>query len=465
MAQSRDSTYAGHLHAAEGSLVRGDLSGAVAALSRAADSAFARSLHFDGLSSPIAEDAEGYLADWRASTVARRLGAPRGRRGAATGGAGRTDSGHLTEAPTRALMVTRKNANFLPEIRDYLDESSGIEQRFLDLVDFPRLNKYASSLALTAEQILGERPELHEVLERRVRAHVEWADVIFVEWCLHQAVFLTLLDPGPRRVIVRLHSQEIFTPWPHLVDFSRVDDVVFVSNHLRDLAVEVIPALCGDDSPRQHVIPNAMRLERFVQPKDDAARFNIGLVGWGHVAKDPGWALDVLDALRAEDERYTLHLYGGDFRTDFGDAAAEYGTRLMPRVEDLERRGAVVRHGYTDDVPGALRDIGVVLSSSVRESFHASVVEGAASGAVPVVRDWPFFADKPNSARTLFPEDWVVATPEEAADRIVATTSETSTWRDLGAEASQIAMGHFDWEVVKHQFDELFRWRPPRRAD
>ena len=40
-----------------------------------------------------------------------------------------------------------------------------------------------------------------------------------------------------------MHSYEAFTLWPHLMDFSRVDDLVFVSDHLRDLAVAAIPGL------------------------------------------------------------------------------------------------------------------------------------------------------------------------------------------------------------------------------
>ncbi|GAB2739140.1 hypothetical protein GCM10027273_17230 [Nocardioides pakistanensis] len=416
---------------------------------------FDRALHFDGLNSPLAEDPEGYLADWHASAVVRRLGAPRlpSRHDRSSGVGGQTIEG---ERRTRVLVTTRKNANFLGEIREYLDQDPAIEQRFLDLAAFPRLNRFAGDLARTAAQILGDRPELRGILERRVQPHLDWADVVFVEWCLHQAVFVTMLDPRDTRVVVRLHSQELFTVWPHLVDFSRVDDVVFVSEHLRELAIVVIPALTGPNAPALHVIPNALKLQRFVRPKPAEARFNLGLIGWGHVAKDALWALDVIRALRARDERYTLHLYGADFRRDFGAAAQEYGDRLMPVLEDLERQGAVQRHGHSDDVPGVLENIGVVLSSSVRESFHAAVVEGAASGAVPVVRDWPFFAGRPHGARTLFPVDWVVDTPEQATERVLATTADEDTWRRLGAEASGHALAEFDWEVVKHRFDSLF---------
>ena len=104
-------------------------------------------------------------------------------------------------------------------------------------------------------------------------------------------------------------------------------------------------------------------------------------------------------------------------------------------------------------MPDALSDVGVVVSSSVRESFHCGLVEGAASGALPVVRDWPFFADRNNGARALFPPEWVVDTPQEAADHILAATASEDLWRKTGAEASAHALATWDWAVVKHQFD------------
>lgn len=450
--------YGQRLAAADAALDQGDVEAAAAEFAEGAARCFDRGLHFDGLSSPLAEDPEGYLGAWHARALVGRLGLPRGRnRAGATANSAGAGAAADSRRRTRVLVTTRKNANFLGEIREYLDQDPDIiEQRFLDLADFPRLNRFAGDLARTAAQILGDRPELRGILERRVKPHLDWADVVFVEWCLHQAVFVTMLDPGATRVVVRLHSQELFTVWPHLVDFSRVDDVVFVSEHLRDLALAVIPALTGPDAPALHVIPNALKLQRFVRPKPAEARFHVGLIGWGHVAKDALWALDVIRALRARDERYTLHLYGADFRRDFGPAAQEYGDWLMPVLEDLERQGAVQRHGHSDDVPGVLENIGAVLSSSVRESFHAAVVEGAASGAVPVVRDWPFFAGRPHGARTLFPVDWVVDTPEQATERVLATTADEETWRRLGAEASAHALAEFDWDVVKHRFDSLF---------
>src|SRR5262249_47091939 len=175
----------------------------------------------------------------------------------------------------------------------------------------------------------------------------------------------------------------------------------------------------------------------------------------GSVAKDPRWALEVLRLLRAEDSRYRLLLVGDDIDRKASVAARLYHDELLSDIEDLERSGAVERLGQSDDIPAVLTDIGVILSSSVRESFHCALVEGAASGAVPVVRDWPFFANSAHGARTLFPEDWVVETTQEAAKRILSTTASESSWREAGRTASSHAIAAWDWSVTQRRFDEL----------
>ena len=63
------------------------------------------------------------------------------------------------------------------------------------------------------------------------------------------------------------------------------------------------------------------------------------------------------------------------------------------------------------------------------------VVEAAASGAIPVIRDWPQ-VQAVGGARAVYAEtpDWVVATPQEAAARILRF-AEPDAW---AAEAAAV---------------------------
>ncbi|MEU1122683.1 glycosyltransferase [Streptomyces sp. NPDC005899] len=418
------------------------------ALNRALFLGFHRVLHIDQLSSPLAEDAQKYVGRFHSSAAFRAITRARGRR---------TPPAPVpTDRPLRLLVTTSANANFLQHILALYENHPGVELRYLDLAAQKALKRISWAARLMLEDRLADGESAYQAdVERLMRPYLDWADTVFLDWSVGPAAMLTTIDPGDTRVVVRLHSYEAFTRWPHMTDFSRVDDLIFVAPHVKDLVTSLVPQLRADGAPRMHVLDNAMDLSDFVRPKAPEARFNLGLIGVSQVAKDPLWAIDVLRRVREKDERYRLLLVGGDMDPKTSKATSDYRAAFERELKPLVASGAVVRLGPTDDVPAMLTDIGVILSSSVREGCHVGLMEGAASGAVPVARDWPFYAGRPNSARTLYPEGWVVASPEEAARRILEVTSSEESWLAAGELASRHAVSTWDWSVVQKQFDRL----------
>lgn len=439
---------AAQLDHADAQFAKGEFGEASKALNTALMLDFHRVVHIDQLSSPLAERAEAYVEPLYASRTMRVLGAPRGRE--------RPYAPVPEDRPLRLLVTTSANANFLHHVLSHFGDHPAVELRFLDLAEHKSLKRISwSARRMLEDRLAGDASDYQEEVERLMRPHLDWADTVFLDWSVGPAAMLTTVDPGDTRIVVRLHSYEAFTRWPHMTDFSRVDDLVFVAPHVRDLVTSVVPQLRGEHAPRTHILDNAMDLSGFARPKPPEARFTLGLIGIGQVAKDPLWAVEVLERLRARDERYRLLLMGGDMNPKTSRATSEYLSRFEKVLRPLESSGAVVRLGPTDDVPSALTDIGTIISSSVREGSHVGLMEGAASAAVPVVRDWPFYAGRRNSARTLYPEGWVVGSPEEAAKRILETTASEETWLKAGRLASQHALSVWDWPVVREQFEEL----------
>jgi hypothetical protein len=414
---------------------------------RALALAFHRVLHIDQLTSPLAKDPEGFVAPFRESVVFNKITTPRGRL--------RPAAPPPTDRPLRLLIVTSANDNFLGLIRERYEAHPGVEVRYLDLADNAALRGLTWAPKAMIQHRLTDEGAYGQRVEERLRPHYDWADTVFIDWCVAPAALFTLVDPGDTRVIVRLHSYEALARWPYLVDFSRVDDLVFVADHIRDLTTTLVPTLRGDLAPRMHFLDNAMDLRGFAQDKDPDARFQLGMIGINQVAKDPRWSVEVLRRLRKHDERYRMLLVGGDMNPDTSHATRVYLEAFEKDLAELEPIGAIRRMGPTDDVPKALTEIGVILSSSVREGCHCGLMEGAASAAVPVVRDWPFFAGRPHSARTLYPQGWVFDTPEEAAARILEATATEEGWREAGARASEHALTCWDWSVVAPRFDRL----------
>lgn len=438
---------AAELAVADNLLAAGDAGRAAAALLNVQRLLFHRRLHFDRLTSPLADNPEAFLAEWHTSAAVRALSAPRGRAGVA--------APPPTHRPVRLLIATYGNHGFLTAIRQHFDQRPDVELRFFDPgeEDGGHLPLLTDTRAMVEHVLRGESTYGDRVREW-LGPLLEWADVVLVDWVAPLAVLFNLVDPGTTRVVTRLHSFEAFALWPHLMDFSRVDDVVFVSDFLRDLTLAAVPGLSAGGA-RPHVLSNAMDLRGFRRPKRPDARFTLAVVGIKAIAKDPGWAVRVLRHLRRHDDRYRLLFFGTEVDAETNPDTRRIWGEFRAEITDLEATGAVVRMGQCADMPEALREVGVIVSSSVRESFHCALVEGAASGAVPVVRDWPFFAGRPTSARTLFPADWVVDTPEEAAERIRTATATDQTWRSTGEAAAAHAVTAWDWEVVRPGFDEL----------
>ncbi|AEV88627.1 Glycosyltransferase [Actinoplanes sp. SE50] len=428
-------------------LLRKDFDAATRSVFQVLQLLFHRAVHFDGMTSPMAPQPAEFLAPLHLSLVGRTMATAHGRlTPAVPPPAGR---------PHRILFVTRGNENFLGEIRDRYAASPDHEVRTLSLLADEEKAKLVR-IPFMIKHLLGGDPAYGEKIREWIQPDLEWADTVFVEWSVAQAALVSMVDPGTTRIIVRLHLFEAFTMFPHLIDYSRIDDYVFVSDPLLDYTRDVAPRITEPGGPRLHVLTNAARLDRFARPKTPEARFTLAQIGQSRIAKDPRWTFAILRELRRHDDRYNLLLVGADLDGSPSPQAAAYHREYVRELAEFEAQGAVRRLGQTDDVAGALTGIGVILSASVRESFHLGVIEGAASGAVPVVRDWPFFAGRAHSARSIFPADWMVETVDEAVQRILAHTATEEIWQETGAAATRHALSTWDWSVVQQQYDRLF---------
>jgi glycosyltransferase involved in cell wall biosynthesis len=137
-------------------------------------------------------------------------------------------------------------------------------------------------------------------------------------------------------------------------------------------------------------------------------------------------ALDVLEELRRDDDRYLLFVKSGmPWELWWVWQHQEQRTHYFEAFRRVQRspllRGAVVFDDAGPDVPAWLRRIGFVLSTSDDESFHMAPAEGMASRAVPVIRHWP-------GAETIYDARWIKETPAEMAASIAALSSSPETW-------------------------------------
>jgi glycosyltransferase involved in cell wall biosynthesis len=431
------------LDAADRALAAGLHTAAGSRLQEAFNLAFHRTLHFEDQPSPLAIDPEIFLAPFRASKafgdVIRPSGLPRPARPPVAG------------RPRRLLVTTFMNWNFVADIVKDYEATEGVEVRTLDLRDMVDGPWRAQPVDLVQRRLRQAYGMDDVVPPPEVREVFDWADTVFVEWGHRALPWVSLLQDLQARVVARVHSYEAFTPMPMHTDWSGVDDVVFVSPHIRALVEASVPALA--EGPRLHTIPNRNLLSAFALPKYPGSEHTLALVGWNNVTKDPQWALDLLEYLREHDDRWRLRLVGDPFPiSGLTTPAMEYRDALNDRIHAFG--DAVEQPGFTDDVPEALRHVGVILSSSRREGTHEGMLQGVASGAFPVVRNWPYVA-RWGGAATIVPDGWIVDTAQEGARMLLKAAEDDTTFAERRAAMAEWTIARYDWSVVRPQLDEL----------
>lgn len=218
------------------------------------------------------------------------------------------------------------------------------------------------------------------------------ADTVFCEWCCENAVWHSNNKRAGSKLIVRLHRFEAFREFPQRVNWANVDALIVVSNWFRDLMI----ARHDVDPARIHVIPQYIDWASLQRPKLPEARFSLGLVGinpFEHKRFDR--AIDFYEALRKQDPRFKLVVRSAmpweiEWVWNREDDSRKKFEDLFARIFENPELAETVRFDPAGgDMEEWYRGIGTILSSSDSEGCHTSVLEGMASGALPVVYDWP----------------------------------------------------------------------------
>ena len=359
------------------------------------------------------EDPARGFADWRASGLYRLRCATMRRRAARKQRQGRVRGGPRR----RVLFVAYRQWQFMRDLVPAFRDDPDLEVRTLEFAQ--------------VEEAFAERPSLFAESSRdepaggdgrgscpnsRAGRLMAWADVVFVEWCDYAAVWMSHRLPRDKRLVVRLHSFEAFSPSPHLVDWANVDVLIFVGEHIQRFLLEQIDP--REFGTKLAVLPGVMRLERYCRAKLPSARRVLGLVKFASATKDPLLAARILKRLRRHDTAWRLLLVGECWtageRTG-EEAEARLAFERYAGEEGLQE--AMEWQPFTPAIEEVLPRIGFILSTSEREGCPSAVAEGMASGCVPMVRRWPLV--KPWVTTWLHDEAWLFDTADEAAARIL----------------------------------------------
>ncbi|ASF38906.1 hypothetical protein CEH05_07185 [Halobacillus halophilus] len=234
-----------------------------------------------------------------------------------------------------------------------------------------------------------------------IDVYMKEADLCWFEWCDELLVYgsKTALAKH-KKIICRIHSYEVFTSYLKRVNWKAVDKVVFVSDHIREYALSETPGL---NKGQTTVIPNGIKIND-LDFKERTKGFNIAYVGYLNFKKGPMLLLHAFHAIYEKDSNFKLFI-AGSFQEP------RYKLYFNQMIEKLGLQENVIVEGWQSDINHWLEDKHYLLSSSLLESQHLSVMEAMAKGIKPLVHNFV-------GAGTIYPEEYIWSTLDDLTSMI-----------------------------------------------
>lgn len=247
--------------------------------------------------------------------------------------------------------------------------------------------------------------------EQRSIECLEWADIIFCEWGLGNAVWYSNNKKENQKMIVRMHAQERKTEYPKQFNIKNIDYFIAVSPYIYEELYRIFKL------PREKMkmIYNQVDVKKFNINKVKEANYNLGIVGILPKLKRIDRAIDILEGLNDIENKYRLFVKSKlPSEIDWilkNEEQNLYYEKVFSRINESRYKDKIIFDSYDDNMPDWFEKVGVILSTSEFESFHLAPMEGMASGAYPVIFNW-------EGSDTVYKDDWIVNEVGEAIAKI-----------------------------------------------
>lgn len=239
----------------------------------------------------------------------------------------------------------------------------------------------------------------HQHNETASEALLGWADVIWCEWMLGNAVWYSQRKRPHQALVVRIHRFEVNRDYGFDVEIDNVDRFITIA-----------PAILEDVQrrfafPREKMLfmPNYLDLDAYQTDGGVDRQFNLAMVGSLPKLKGLHRALELLLDLKRRDDRYHLTIYGKSPEEVpwivRNPEEMEYYRGCRDFIEHNDLADAVEFGGWVD-THTALANVGFVLSMSDVEGSHVAATEGFAAGGISVFHPW-------NGVEFLYPDKYV----------------------------------------------------------
>ena len=281
-----------------------------------------------------------------------------------------------------------------------------------------------------------------------------WADIVFCEWALGNAVWFSQHKRPGQLLVVRMHFQEYHAGLPFLseMNWPAVDALIVICPAAVEYMAEHYPAM----KDKVHLVYNPLDIvERFNFPRPPYTDFNLGFLGMVPFRKRPDLALEIFEKCSQESSCFRLRIKGKrpcdyPWMASRTEEMAQYKREFDDKLAVSLHKDNIIFDQF-DPEPGRwYAGCGFILSTSDYEGSHQAVAEGMAEGSIPVIRDW-------EGASKLYPAKYVWHDVDDAIRLIKSWRASPSKYWAEAEQCREFATENFEARTICLAYDKIFK--------
>lgn len=288
--------------------------------------------------------------------------------------------------------------------------------------------------------------------ETRSKKLLEWADIIFCEWLLGNAVWYSSYKLPRQSLLIRAHRFEASRDFGFDVNWSNVDALITVSVYFFELFARTFSV------PREkmRLLSNYVQPEQYVSQKEDGWRKHLALAGMLPKTKGYLRALELLYILRQKDPAFALYLIGKQPHEVSWIVNQEDEKEYFAQCDRFIAQNNLGEHVHVTgwrERRDIYRESGFVLSVSdpeLPESFHLAPAEGITDGCIGLLLAWP-------GAEYIYPREMLCASLEEMAEKIYRLSEQSEEFDAMQGRLRQYIISQYPADKICTQLYNILQ--------
>ena len=272
--------------------------------------------------------------------------------------------------------------------------------------------------------VLAARKYLNEIMLH--------SDLCFFEWGGEVLAYgSNLREALEKPIICRIHRYEVFQENIKKINWTSIDKIVFIAEHVRSLFMSQINA----PIEKTTIIYNGIDSRKFAYRKRTHG-FKLAYLGALKYEKGTEMLLQIIKKLVEIDCRYKLYLAGKVYNKEI-----EVYFNYM--LQEMGLQNNVNYDGFQENIDQWLEDKDYIICSSIVEGHITAVQEAMLKGIKPIIHNYP-------GAKELYGPEHLWNTIDEAVELITKSPYNSKDYHDLIYDKCELL-------YKAEEFKELFK--------